>query len=762
MKHALGWIWKPVRSRRGFILMTASILLGISGILVGGLMTLVLNYRGMAERQMAREKATFLAEAGLRAAVARLNAYSEGNISYSLSRTLVAQTNHLLAPDWGFQTTLTVTNGRHRLTAVGRYGGQAVVVASDVSLGSGSRSIHALYAHAIYVGNSAGSTNYTLQIGGTGTGADFVRGDVYCGGHLQRTGDALLRLPEEFVHDWNNDGICDPGTDTWHHAYATQYFDRPLTQAEFDAYTNAMAPFRNLFYNNGRYDPGEAFVDTIGNGQYDEGEPFQDLNGNGRWDPGDQFIDRNGNGVYDPGVDTVVNLGNGQWDPGEEWTEDPIRPQRQNGRYDPAGGYWQYSSGQWSWKTTYKSGGKTYSCASWPAEAFEDVGDGVYRPAEPYTDQNGIYDPGEQFFDDRNSLYDYGTQVTGQASGMPAPGPGQRAVTGGDPVVSPPDLPRMYYNVPKTGTPPSDALPRWGHDVAVQASHYGNERCITDPNDPRHIFVRNPPTSGSVTSRGKTIYGRQYSPIYDNQGRRIDDYFLEDPVDPTYNRIPGEEYAIAQNDDNRTHTMMINVTDSGNDKVYYVDGNLYIHHPRVYAMRFRNPGTRITIVARGNIIISDEFYYNASYDPNLQYSEMDSTVVRDPKDMLCLIALRNPNCPTNSGNILIGDKQFGTGGSIHAMLYAENDFIDNNINTVGQQFISVYGNMSAGNQIRLNRAEGGGQYRTRLDITLDERIRNGSLTAPGLPPPVGSERSIQLDTAWRLVPGTWNSWAWLQ
>jgi hypothetical protein len=136
-------------------------------------------------------------------------------------------------------------------------------------------------------------------------------------------------------------------------------------------------------------------------------------------------------------------------------------------------------------------------------------------------------------------------------------------------------------------------------------------------------------------------------------------------------------------------------------------------------------------------------------------------VVNNPSDALCLIALKNPAC-ANSGNIYIGDTQFGTGGSIHAMLYAENNFVDNNINSVDQQFISVFGNMTAGNRISLNRQVGSGQYRTRLDVTLDERIRDGTIIVPGLPHPVGSQRSIQLDTAWHMVPGTWSSWSALQ
>jgi hypothetical protein len=96
------------------------------------------------------------------------------------------------------------------------------------------------------------------------------------------------------------------------------------------------------------------------------------------------------------------------------------------------------------------------------------------------------------------------------------------------------------------------------------------------------------------------------------------------------------------------------------------------------------------------------------------------------------------------------------------MLYAENDFVDNNLDTTGQPYISIFGNMTSGNQIRLNRLSGSGHIRTRLDISLDERIRNGTIIIPGLPHPLGSERSIELETAWRMIPGTWSSWSFLR
>jgi hypothetical protein len=333
---------------------------------------------------------------------------------------------------------------------------------------------------------------------------------------------------------------------------------------------------------------------------------------------------------------------------------------------------------------------------------------------------------------------------------MPAPGPGQTSASGYDPRIDPPDLVSMYYDLDKNGAEPADALTRWGNDVSVTAGDYGTAKAITDITRPEHIFVRNPPTSGSTTSGGKTIYGRSYTPVYKTSGARVDDYFLEDPADSTYNtsvtadQIDGTVY---------TAPMYINVQASANVKLYYVDGNVYIHHPQVYSMRFRQPDTRITIVASGNITISDEFYYKASYG-TLTRDQMSSRIVKNPTDALCLIALKNPNC-ANSGNIYIGDQQFGTGGSIHAMLYAENNFIDNNINSANQPFISVFGNMTAGNQVLLNRSGAAASDRTRLDITLDERIRDGTIVIPGLPHPVGTQRSIWIDTAWHSVPGTW-------
>ena len=742
---------KPIPEKQGSILVTVLIMLAIAGVTLGSMLTAQLSYSRNSQATHDINKAGYLADAGLNAAVVKLNASSDAAIACSESRNYFAQTNLFEGDNWGFQTVLSVTtNGKNLVTSTGYYMNQQVQVQSEVTLGAGARNIHALFAHAIFAGNSSLATNYSLSIGGTSTNADFVAGDTYSGGKLDRTGTAHLRLPEMLV-DSNADGICGL-EDHWTNSYATAFYTNGLTAAAFTTYSNSAASHQSELYSNGKYDYGEAFRDIIGNGQYDLGEPFTDVNGNGVRDAGDSYIDRNGNGVYNAGVDTVVDRGNGQYDAGEEWIEDSTRKVsnkkvRVNGRWDAANGYWKLTSGVWSWKAV----------SGWPAESYEDVGDGVYQEAEPYEDQSGHYVPGDPFVDDRNAIYDYGTQAVGPTTGMPAPGPGQKAAPGNNSRIDPPDLLHMYYSTSKTASKPLDALERWGNDVAVTASDYGTAVAITDAARPEHIFIRNPPigTSGSVSSGGKTIYKRSYNTVTNTSGQRVDDYFFEDPTDATYN---SSDTSAEIDGTTQTAPMYINVRSDANVKLYYVDGNVFIHHPQVYSMRFRTPGTRITIVASGNITISDEFYYNADYAAGLTRDEVNSTIVNNPSDALCLIALKNP-AVTNSGNIYIGDSQFGTGGSIHAMLYAENNFIDNNLNTADQAFISVFGNMSAGNLVNINRS---GSKRTRLDITLDERIRNGEIIIPGLPHPVGSQRSIFLDTAWHLVPGTWSSWSMLR
>lgn len=750
----------PVRARStdGSVLMVVVVLTAVTAMMVGSILYATSSYLRMAEASHDYDRATYMAESGLNAAVVKMNTYMDANISYQQSRAYFQTTNELnKVANWGFNTVLSVdTNGESVVTSTGRFRGQTVTISSAVAMANGSRRVHALYAHALYAGNSTGATNYTLEIGGTGTAADFVLGDVYSGGKIALSGQAKLRLPE-LLADTDNDGI-QAVNETWQDAFTSQTFTQGLSFAAFATYTNSMKTVMSNVYANTKWDRGEAWLDGVGNNQYDLGEAFTDSNANGVRDPGDQFTDTNGNGVRDAG-EPFVDLGNGVYNAGEEWIEDSVhkisgKAVRVNGKWDKYGGYWKTST-SWISNTTTRY---------WAAESFEDRGDGIYVPGEAFVDANGVYDQGEKYCNDRNGLYDYGTQATGTIGGMPAPSTGQRASTGGDPAVNPPNLTNMYYYLSKTGGMPGDALPRWGHDYMVNLAAYSGYKCITDTNNAAHIFICNPgnASSGSDSSRGKTIQRRVYTYTYDNASNRVNDFFFEDAADSAYNSSTAPAICANDNVTRPDGSIQNNVTDSQyvdirpwhNSKVYFVDGNLWIHSPNATSFRFKRPGTRVTFVARGNITISDEFYYNADYPTGtnqLDYSVFNSTKVPNPTDSLCLIALYNPNC-TNSGNIFLGDSQFGTGGAVHSMMYAERDFMDSNLDTAAQPFLSVFGNMSAGNHVSIIRS---GSFRTRLDITLDERIRSGTLIAPGLPNPVGLERGVVLDTAWGVVRGSW-------
>jgi len=742
--------------KNGSTLVLTLVLLTVSCLMIGALARLTSTASKNLRLTTARERAFYLADSGLRCAMSQMLDDRSGVISLADSRSFFDDTTIFGDSDggsgvssmsgggnWGFKTTLENVSGRtNRLISTGYYDGieqgsevYCVDTADDVIL-------NFIYRLVIYSGKEGG----LLQVGGSGDSADFVNGDVYVRGNIDLDGDARLRYGEL---DENDDGRREQ-SETWKEAYAASPLG-PMTQAEFDAYSSSVSQYSDLFYNNDKYDPGEAFVDNIGNGVYDENEAFTDLNGDGEYTDGDTLIVDNGNGV---------------WDEGEAWVEGSQsyrhwrygKMTRNNGRYDTAGHCWFRYRGYW-----YNLNWSVFS--DWPAEAFEDESDSIYTEPEPFVDSNGVYDEGEEYLDDRNGSFDWGTMASGAITGMGYidEALGLRDAWGGNDVITSPDLGRMYYERSKTDSTPAFASEGWGHDIAVTASDYSsNGHVINSTSQAEHIFVRNVPDNDPArgndylpreTYDGVTVRSRGYELVYDNDGDRIDDYFLEDPTDSYYasydsgNSIDGTS---------KTSPSYINVKPEHNGKVYYVDGNVYLHGTPTWAYRFKEPGTRITIVANGNITISDEFYYNADYDEDLDADDIDSTIVKNASDALCLIALKNPECTNNSGNIYIGDPAKGTGGSIHAMMYAENDFIDNNLGGSGQAYISIYGNMAAGGELAIHRDAWDW---TRLDVTLDTRLSRGDIFVTGLPPAPAGTVFLGSDGIpdWEFMLGTWQS-----
>jgi hypothetical protein len=214
--------------------------------------------------------------------------------------------------------------------------------------------------------------------------------------------------------------------------------------------------------------------------------------------------------------------------------------------------------------------------------------------------------------------------------------------------------------------------------------------------DPAHIFRKNP--SDRSTDVSSTVK---------------DDYFLEDPYEPV-NLDKGS-------DGSNAYALSISGVSGepgvdGNHKVYYIDGNLWIHNRKTYSFKLKHNeanGVQITFIAKGNIYFSDNVFYENTAE-----------------DGIAFIAMRDDGV-SDSGNIYFGDPIFGTLEQMHAFMYAENDFVDKNMSASGSATVAVYGNMTAGNQMNIERDYG--DQHSRLTVNYDGRISSGDLDMPGLP-----------------------------
>ncbi|MBL8862446.1 MAG: hypothetical protein JNK02_10600 [Planctomycetes bacterium] len=248
----------------------------------------------------------------------------------------------------------------------------------------------------------------------------------------------------------------------------------------------------------------------------------------------------------------------------------------------------------------------------------------------------------------------------------------------------------------------------------VTNSSYGGRAWRLPESNPAHIFRKNPSDRASnINSTAK------------------DDYFLEDAYEPintssAINAGAGSKITISG--------LGGEPGPNGNNLVYYIDGNLWVHNLNAYSFTLWNAsGTpvNITLVVSGNIYISDNIFYN-----------------NNDADGLALIAMKDPNV-ADSGNIYFGDPSFGTLEYMSAFMYAENNFYDNNLSASGSARVTVRGNMTAGNQVRINRDHG--NQHSKLTVDFDPRIWNQSLTLPGLPSMSGSDPT-RVVASWREVP----------
>jgi hypothetical protein len=157
-------------------------------------------------------------------------------------------------------------------------------------------------------------------------------------------------------------------------------------------------------------------------------------------------------------------------------------------------------------------------------------------------------------------------------------------------------------------------------DAGVSSGH------LPAGNELREVFVKNP--SDRSTECSSTAGN---------------DYFFE----PSSGFVAGTE---------KTGATPVHM---GTDRVYYVDGDVWVHNKVTYG--FLVDG-KVTIVATGNIHISD----------NIEYKNTQS--------MLGLVSLGEYDSSGNlisGGNIYFGDPRYGTMFTVSGMMFAANDFLFN-------------------------------------------------------------------------------------
>jgi len=273
-----------------------------------------------------------------------------------------------------------------------------------------------------------------------------------------------------------------------------------------------------------------------------------------------------------------------------------------------------------------------------------------------------------------------------------------------------PDLAAMDY--PHTAD--FDVASLFAGSATWQSDDAGGKAWQLPESNPAHVFRMNP------TDRGTEIASTAKN-----------DYFLEDPYEPV------------NSDSKQDGSNVFPITLSGisgepgassNKKVFYIDGNLWIHNRRSYSLGLKHSdpnGVQVTIVVSGNIYFSD----------NLFYDDND-------KDGLAFIAMKDADVE-DSGNIYFGDPVFGTLVQMNAFMYAENNFYDNNLDASGSAQVTLNGNMTAGNQVLIDRDYGSSH--TKLTVNFDDRIATEQLDMPGLPGSSGADSEAFQVVAWQRV-----------
>ena len=255
-----------------------------------------------------------------------------------------------------------------------------------------------------------------------------------------------------------------------------------------------------------------------------------------------------------------------------------------------------------------------------------------------------------------------------------------------------PDLASMNYE----STADFDVADLFASEQVWKEDGAGGYAYQVPEDNPGHIFRLNPSDRTSNTSSTEK-----------------DDYFLEDP----YESVTTDSYQDGSDAYKFSLTGISGEPGPSSDgKVFFIDGNLWLHNRKSYSLGLHHDetdGVQITFVVKGNIYFADNLFYE---DPD--------------QDGIAFIAMEDENV-ADSGNIYFGDPTYGTLAQMYSFMYAENDFYDLNLDEDGSETVSLFGNMTAGNQVIIDRDYG--DEHTKLTVDFDERIMNGALDMPGLP-----------------------------
>lgn len=184
---------------------------------------------------------------------------------------------------------------------------------------------------------------------------------------------------------------------------------------------------------------------------------------------------------------------------------------------------------------------------------------------------------------------------------------------------------------------------------------------------------------------------------------------------------------------------VIQVQPSGNRKTYLIDGNAWLHNSGTFSFiladqpvdsagkptsdPLKKDGTQITIVAQGDIFISDNFLYE-----NIQKDAIAFIAIKRKEDYPDEFGVPSGNqASESSGKIQFGDLKFGTTFRFSGFMFAEDNFEAVNVNNN----LFIYGNMTAGNEVRVTK--GVGANRKALVLDFDARLEKNLISLPGIP-----------------------------